>query len=60
MKHCCKIPKPKTYFKKITKTHVTKIKYVPKVKKFSFTDVECGVITKHRSCKKKTPWMDVY
>lgn len=42
MRHCC-VPKPKTYYKKIIKTCVTKIKYVPKVKKSYHVHVECGV-----------------
>jgi hypothetical protein len=52
MKPCgCGMPRQKTFFKKVTKTSVTKVKFVPKVEKFSFVDVECGVITKHRRKK---------
>lgn len=43
-KGSCHVPKPKVYFKKITKTYVKKIYYVPKVKKSTKTSIRCGVL----------------
>lgn len=49
-KHChnCRVPKPKIYFKKVIKTTVKKVYYVPKVKKFTKVRVICGVKPIHR------------
>ncbi len=47
-KHKCYDPKTKCYYKKITKTCVTKIKYVPKVKKHCHVTIEYGVIKKRK------------
>lgn len=46
-KHRCHPPVTKCYYKKITKTCVTKIKYVPtKVKKHCHVTIKYGVIKK--------------
>lgn len=50
--HHCHFPKPKKrFFKKLTKTTVITVKYVPKVKRRCFTHVECGVLKGHHHRK---------